>query len=593
MRNLTGLKDLYASRKEDFQGNMDRLKRKMNWVSWLRVFVAIAIFGFAYASFGNPVWCFFLMGAVVSFLFLVSRYEGLKYDRKLYENLVLINEAEQAGLQGNYHFFADGAEFLDVSHPYSYDLDVVGSGSLFQRFNRTCTEPGKKRLAQMLLNPLRSADDVVERQQAIAEVNDRIDFRQRFHAIGMMAPENDADQQQLLDWLKLPHMVYGKKIYTAALGIAPFMAFASILYAVIAGLYGPLIISALLQWTIIGLHSKRTLLFQEYIGNKRSLLSKFASHFRLLQSQSFTSSAWLRIKESSARAEEQMQILSSRSRALDLRLNFLVNILLNSTMLYDLFCIRRLEQWREKNREHLEQWLKAVRDADALNSFGNFMFNHPHFTVPQITATGGLKAASLGHPLLGHQQMVCNSVEMHEGANVWIVTGANMAGKSTFLRTVGINTVLALSGSVVCAKSMSCPVVQIYTGMRNNDSINDNQSYFFSELLRLQHIIEQLRSGHRMLVLLDEILKGTNSADKLTGSQALVHQLVNYPCFMIIATHDVVLGEMEQQYPEVIKNYHFETFIQGNELSFDYLLKPGISTGKNATFLMKKMGIIE
>jgi DNA mismatch repair ATPase MutS len=341
----------------------------------------------------------------------------------------------------------------------------------------------------------------------------------------------------------------------------------------------------------MGSHAKRITLLQNYIGSKRYLLEKFAQHFDLLSKENFESTLTIELNRESHEAKTELLLLASRSRALDLRLNLFATLLLNSTMLYDILCVYRLEQWREKNREHLGKWLKAIAEADALNSLASFAYNHPKFVTPEIFEDAELFAEDFGHPLIADENRICSNVEMDKNSNIWIVTGANMAGKSTFLRTVGVNVVLALTGSVVCASKMKCPIIEIYSGMRNTDSISENQSYFFAELLRLQGIIEKMKKGSKLFILLDEILKGTNSIDKLSGSQELVKQLTLYKCLAIIATHDVALGEMEKTYSS-IKNFHFETFIEGDSLSFDYKLKSGVSTGKNATFLMRKMGII-
>ena len=333
-------------------------------------------------------------------------------------------------------------------------------------------------------------------------------------------------------------------------------------------------------------------MIQNYIGDKRFLFEKYSEHFRLLRQEQFQASILQEITSLGKEAEAQLSVLSSRSRALDLRLNFFASLLLNSTMLYDLFAVYRLEQWREKNKEHLKMWLEAVQKADALIGLGALHFNYPEFIFPEITESNHLVAEKLGHPLLPASKRVDNHLDLGKDANLWIVTGANMAGKSTYLRAVGVNVVLALSGSAVCAKSMQCPLISIFTGMRNTDSINENQSYFFAELLRLHNIVEELKTGNRLLILLDEILKGTNSGDKLSGSLELMQQLSQYDCIGMVATHDIDLGVLETKLPGKIANWHFETFIKGDELSFDYTLHPGVSTSKNATFLMKKMGII-
>lgn len=583
---------LYGERKELFQSRVQTIRSKTADLSWLRVGVAIIILLLLYFSF-QWIALWWVTGAVtVCYFLLVSHHEKLNQEKRLYENLQLLNESEIKAQQGDHLFFEDGSEFIDAHHPYSVDLDIFGKGSIFQRFNRTCTETGKERLARILEQPLFSRKEILGRQEAISELSGKIDLRQTFWATGVATKEKKEDQKQLLAWLSTPSILHGKKSYRILLLVAPLVFLAALLGGIVTGKYALFIIVALAQWAIIGMHSKRVTVFQDYIGNKRFLLEKFAAHFKLLHEQKFAADALRQINAQSYEAYQQLQVLASRSRALDLRLNFFANALLNTTVLYELQCVYRLEQWRDKNRDHLAAWLNAVQEADALSSLATFKFNHPRFVFPEIADNPTLIADGLGHPLIPLDHSVTNSIQVDPQTKIWIVTGANMAGKSTFLRTLGVNTVLALTGSVVCATKMICPITGIYTGMRNTDSINDNQSYFFAELLRLQKIMQELRTGKRLIVLLDEILKGTNSIDKLAGSQELLHKLVSYQGFTVIATHDVALSEMEKDYPEKIKNYHFETFIKGDELSFDYKLKPGVSTGKNATFLMKKMGII-
>lgn len=584
--------DLYSERKKSYQDQIQKVKSNSIALSWIRVIVALLILLLAYGSFKIPALWWGMPPMVVVYALLVSRYQKLSGQKKILENLVIINESEISAQQNDHSGFGDGTEFLNSQHPYAADLDLFGKGSVFQRFNRTCTEPGNERLAEMLAHPLTSVESIVQRQGAVKELSDKLDFRQAFQAIGMSTEEKKNDQRLLLSWLSIDPIVYGKRSYKMLLVMAPMLSITALLAGLIYGKYAPFIIVCLAQWAIVGIHAKRVMLFQDYVGSKRFLLQKFTAHFTLLQGQQFNSPILQKLNAESHYAKVQIDILASRSRALDLRLNIFASLVFNSTVLYDLQCVYRLEKWREQNKEHLSRWLEAVQEADALNSLGNFKFNHPAFVFPEITEKHLLEAEDAGHPLIASGQMISNTVRMDENSNIWIVTGANMAGKSTFLRTVGINAVLGLTGSVVCAKRMVCPLMEVHTGMRNTDSINENQSYFFAELLRLQQIVLHLKSGKRLLVLLDEILRGTNSADKLTGSQGLIRKLVNYPCMAIIATHDLALSEMEKEYPGQVENYHFETFIRGEELSFDYKLKKGVSTGKNATFLMKKMDII-
>lgn len=588
--NTNDLTALYADRKSAFEHQIKTLNQRVTLISWSRVAVGIAVVVLFYFSLQITLLWWLTILALIGYSLLVGVHQRNNYQKKLFQNLIIINDGELSALGGDYAHYTDGSEFASANHPYALDLDIFGSGSLYQRLNRTSTEQGGDRLAQMISVPLKTHVEITDRQTALKELSEKLDYRQNFYAVGLASSEKKEDKQKLLDWLHFTPLVYGKKSLRIALFVFPALSLISLIYWIVTSLALPFVVVTLIQWGIVGTYVKRVTLMQNYIGSQRYLLEKFAGHFALMSTESFTAKINQDIKHQSTDAQKQIKRLADRSRALDLRLNLFAGLLLNSTMLYDLFAVYRLEQWREENRDHLANWLRAIEEADALNSLATYVFNHPHFVFPEINDSLTFHGEALGHPLLKAEVCVRNSIRM-DGANVWIVTGANMAGKSTFLRTVGMNTVMALSGLTVFAEKFVCPLLEVYSGMRNTDSINDNQSYFFAELLRLQNIVNQLREGKQLLILLDEILKGTNSVDKLSGSEALVKQLVTQPCLSLIATHDVALGDMEKEFSNV-RNHHFETFINGDELSFDYKVKPGVSTGKNATFLMKKMGII-
>lgn len=543
-----------------------------------------------YFGFGNG-WLWLGVIVLLSFVYFVRLHEQLKYSRRLIENLIAINQQEISVQEGDFTSIADGSEFSSTRHPYSMDLDLFGKGSLFQRFNRTCTEPGKDRLAAILATPLTSIDEIEDRQAAVRELSERIDFLQEFQATGLLSPERKEDQQEVMGWLKLPTFVYGNRVLKWMLVGFPILSLSTLIHWIGSGNVALFVVATLVQWSVVGYYAKRTALFQDYIGNKRFFLEKFVGHFDLLDREAFESRLARALNEDSMQARREIARLASRARALDLRLNIFASILLNSTILYDLLCVYRLEQWREQNRDRLGEWFNAVAETDALGSLARFTFNNPAFALPELTKDRVLTAEQLGHPLIPDADRICNDVSLHEKSSIWIVTGANMSGKSTFLRAVGVNVVLALIGSTVCAKKLVCPITKVHTGMRNTDSISEHQSYFYAELKRLQGIMKCLDEGERLLILLDEILKGTNSTDKLAGSEQLIAQLASRQCFALIATHDVSLGPLQDRF-DCIQNFHFEAQIEHDELLFDYRLKPGVSTGKNATFLMRKMGII-
>jgi len=448
-------------------------------------------------------------------------------------------------------------------------------------------------MAQRLSYPLESGEQISLHQESVQELTPRTDFRQHFQASGMEMDEQRYDREQLLEWVRLPSFLFGSSRIKFLLTILPILTVTAVVVAFFISVAKPVAIGlALSQWVILGRYSKKVTEFHEYISRKKNILEKYGRLLHVFGKEKFTSEILKTLTSSAEEADTKVKSLASLVSNLNARLNFLTNLVVNSLLLYDLQCVYRLEKWKQENSAHLTRWLNVISEAEVLCSLGTFAFNHPSFIYPTISSELIIKTEGLGHPLISEKECVTNDLYIGKGQAVLIITGANMAGKSTFLRTSGVNLVLALAGASVYAKSFSCPIINLRSGMRTADSLKDHQSYFYAELDRLKTIMDELRSDKPLLILLDEILKGTNSTDKQSGSIALVKQLLPHPCLAMIATHDIVLGDLENQFPQHIKNYHFEANIENDQLSFDYKLKPGIAHTMNATFLMKKMGII-
>jgi DNA mismatch repair ATPase MutS len=266
-------------------------------------------------------------------------------------------------------------------------------------------------------------------------------------------------------------------------------------------------------------------------------------------------------------------------------------MLIDSFFLWDLFQITRVENWKLKHRQYISAWFDVIAEVDASCSFANYSFNNSEYTFPEICSNNELiSAEKIGHPLISQKDRITNDIFIDKEQFI-IITGANMAGKSTFIRTVAINMILGMCGAPVCAKRMSFKPIDIFTSIHSKDSLHKNESYFYNELKRLKRIIEKLQAGIKVFVVLDEILKGTNSKDKHIGSMALITQLINLKASGILATHDVSLAELAERFPREIVTFCFEITSSGNIISFDYKLRKGISQNMNATLLMKEMGI--
>lgn len=585
---------LYQQRADVFSGTLKKVNHSINIISNARLVVAALFFVVLYVGPQNGNWFYLLIPVVVLFIYLMQRHAKIFVEKTHLENLLQCNRQELQLLKRDFSKLATGVEFTIPKHPYAQDLDLFGDESVFQYINRCNTHEGKKKLANQLLTPPASKAILINNQQAIQELTEKIDFRQHMQAASMEMQEQPDDRLQLKEWLSHPNFVFGKSAYGALLVAVPILTIVSIILSFFfPGVKPVAIILALFQWGFLGFHLKRVNAFHEYISKKSAILKRYAHLLTLIDKENFSGSVLVNIKVRAHEAAVEVEKLASLVNALNARANSMMNLLVNSTVLYDLQCVFRLERWKTQHADKLEQWLEAATEMEVLCTWGTFAFNNPAFTYPEIENENLLIAATeLGHPLIQQNECVHNDVLLGEQQRIHIITGANMAGKSTYLRTIGVNLVLAYTGAPVCATHFRCSIVELRSGMRAADSLKDHQSYFYAELDRLKSIMDELRNDKPLLILLDEMLKGTNSNDKLAGSIALVKQLIPYKCLAIVATHDLALGDLETAYPESVRNFCFEALIENDHLSFDYKLKKGLAQNLNATFLMKKMGII-
>lgn len=593
------LRTVYGARIERFGKELTDVRTRINSISNLRIATAVLTVACLYGGFKFTELFYVAIPLVAGFVALVNIHSRLFLRKVHLENLVSINTTEIAALSGDRSKLYPGSEFIDPQHHYSHDLDIFGEGSIFQLMNRANTFDGRRAVASLLNKPLPSISRVQEQQEAVAELSGQVDLRQDLAAAGLEINEEPHDREQLLAWLSAPTIAYGKPMLSTVIWLLPALTVTAWLLFLLDLI--PEIVPfffVFVQWGFWGRYSKRINVFHDYISRKKLILEKYAYMLAVIRQGKFENgqpqSAPLKaILEEASDAGEKVNKLASLVSQLNARLNFATAIFVNSLFLYDLRCVYRLEKWKAEHGHRLPAWLGALSDAEALSSIANFAYNHPHCRFPEIHNEVAIRAEAMGHPLLDPRECVTNNVIIGPAPTVLIVTGANMAGKSTFLRSIGVNVVLALAGAPVYASSFQCPVIPLRSGMRTVDSLKDHESYFYAELNRLKSIIDELREGKPLFILLDEILKGTNSNDKQKGSIALVHQLLEYPCLGIVATHDLALGAISHDYPEAVYNYCFEATIHQDQLSFDYKLKPGLAQNMNATFLMTKMGIIK
>lgn len=577
----------------------ERTKKKILHISLSRA--TIFLIGFIGLCVGYDqgviIICGILLLALVPFLALVKLHNRLFHQKDWYETSVRHYQAELASLENDNSAFDGGKEWIDASHPFSLDLDVFGEHSLFQSLNRTCTPFGKETLSRWLRQPLDKKEEIETRQQAIKELCKYHDFRESFRITGCLHKDSETGIKELKEWIEAPSVFLQKKRNQWICRAVPCI---NILLFTL-GTTGILSMSWFgLVFCAIAIASskliRRITRIQESYHKSLKMLSTYIRLIKLADKQAMESPLLISLKQefeiNHLKAPKVLELLTKELDRLDLRNNLILYALLEGSMLWQLRQMLRIERWKQEHGTHLLQWLEALGQLDALCALGTFAFNHPKYAYPNLSEKPFVfQAKNMGHPLMSRQQCVVNDADIPQRPYFLIITGANMAGKSTYLRTIGCNYLLACIGSPVCCSSLQIYPAHLMTSLRTNDSLTDNESYFFAELKRLQQILERLKNGEEMFIILDEILKGTNSIDKQKGSLALVKQLLHLKTNGIIATHDILLGKLKQHFPDKISNYRFEADIQNNELTFSYKLKEGVAQNMNACFLMQKMGI--
>ena len=575
-----------------FQSKIAALKKKLLILSLSRVAIYLAGVVGIYLYFHNiPVAVVIAIVAIGLFLFLVSKHTDAKSQRNLFKALLNINKEELEIALGNFHKRFSGVQFQNPEHSYSLDIDLFGRGSFFQYLDRTAINEGTYTLADAL--KANDISNIPNRQEAIKELSKKPEWRQLFTAKASLI-ETETPTSAIVEWLNnyqlfvpkimrwLPY-VFG--VFSAIIivcSVLQIIPLAYMAYWLIFGIF------------IIGFVFKKVNMLSMHTSKIKDTFKQYSLLLDQIETENFTShllkEKQLQITSEDEKASDILKSFSKALDALDNRNNIFFIFFGNGFLLWDLIQSYKIEQWIKTYSHKVEDWFEVVAFFDAYNSLSNFSFNHPEFVYPKITANNTIiNAKELGHPLLDKTKRISSDLNINK-EQFFIVTGANMAGKSTFLRTVSLHIVMANVGLPICATSSEYSPIKLITSMRTSDSLTDNSSYFFSELTRLKFIVDTIKNEPYFIVL-DEILKGTNSTDKALGSRKFVEKLIAGNATGIIATHDLSLCEIEEELDDV-KNYYFDADIVNDELYFDYKLKKGICQNMNASFLLKKMEIV-
>lgn len=592
----------YQSRVKAAAGQVEKYQQLLNTYSIYRLGIfALFILSVCVAISVDEISIiiFSLLVLSLCFSWLVTKQNQFEALKNYFQDVKKVNENEINSISSGANMYENGALFNNDKHNYTSDLDIFGSGSLFQLINRAATFPGIVQLAKWLNAPS-SKESILSRQQAVAEIANKNDWKIDMQAYLLFSLKQRREQiKNLVAYLKIPIELEDQKWLNIYSQVAPYLLLLVIITAIFytpARYFAGLLI--LTNNRVASSKSdtvKKTDLIAGRIG---TTLKHFVSAFKLIENEEWKS-GYLngmadKIKHSNGQAVSvRVGELSKLINQLNYRLNMVLGFILNVFLLWDIRMVIAIENWKRNNQQNLEEAFDVIAEYEALISLASLCINYPDWCFPEVveSETYTIAAKQIAHPLIPINQRIANDYELIDTHKIDIITGSNMAGKSTFLRTVGINTVLALSGAPVCAESMQVSVMTVLSYMRIKDSLNESTSTFKAELDRLQMLLAAVDSDTKIFFLIDEMLRGTNSVDKYLGSKAVIQQLISKKGVGMVATHDLQIAELKKQYPDYIRNFYFDIQVKDGEMLFDYKIKHGECKTFNASMLLKRIGI--
>ena len=588
----------YRHRINELERELKKLQQKKSGFGWLRFGSIAAIVVAFYILWSLGAVYVIVVSVALLVIFIRLLYADLRNKAAIehIKNLLRINHNETEFLGGNYEVFSPGNEHTPSDHLYANDLDIFGPNSLFQFVNRTSSEMGSHQLASYLKSPA-TPEIIQQRQVAAKELSKKIEWIQDLQAKGREKKITFSTKRRLENWIAEPAVFSKFKPWTWLRYVLPNIIIGVVILYIFdivpSGVfYFSLLLFAALAYQI----NKYVAPVHEALSRMADEIDIFSASIEHIENTTFESPLLKTLQAALLHGNDNVSAdikkLHKLLDRLDLRYNLVMSLPLNILLLWNLQQMLDLEKWKHEHEKNIHAWFDALAHVEALNSLGILVFNKPGWTFPTVVPEYFfIEGKEIGHPLIAKTKRVNNDIELKHDGELMLVTGSNMAGKSTYLRSVGVNVILAMAGAPVCAKVFRVSHVQVISSMRITDNLAESTSTFYAELKKLKTIIEKVNAGEKLFILLDEILRGTNSLDRHTGSVALVKQLIKHHAAAIIATHDLELAKIKDDFPDSIINYHFDVQVSNDELYFDYKLKPGVCNSLNASILMKKIGI--
>ncbi|MDB4934713.1 MAG: MutS-related protein family 1 [Labilithrix sp.] len=596
------------------------LEARANVIATARLVVfggAIALLAaIVFAHLPSNTWLG-VVGLVLAFGVLVVVHARVHEAKERKVAAVRFHERALARMAGKWRAFTSiGEKWAVDTHPYAGDLDVFGKASLFQLLDATSTRFGEEVLARWLSGDAATpvagdgapdfAEAIRARQAAVKDLAPRVAVREELAVVGSLLDEGKPDPRPFVMWAGQSGAAQSKGLPGSLRIVAVLMPVLTIGTAVLASIglvpRAAFILPFALCIVILASLRPRLAPNLEAASSKETALSRYAGMLAILENEPFEAPALValqkRLRESGASATKEMASLSRIVGFLDARNNEVFRFFIGPMLMWDLWCALALDRWRARAGRVAFGWFRALAELEALASLAGFAFERPDHTFPEIVPEATFEAVTLGHPLIEAEKRVSNDVSVAGPGYALVVTGSNMSGKSTLLRAMGINVVLANAGAPVCAKSMRVGRIVVATSMRVSDSLDEGTSRFYAELKKLKLVLDLARKSKKsnaaegtVLFLLDEILHGTNTRERLIGARAILRELLAQGAMGAVSTHDLGLGDLETEMPEHVRNVHFEEQVNGDVMTFDYKLRKGIVQSSNALRLMKIVGL--
>lgn len=593
------MSEVYQKNIEQQKLIVQKLKKISNLYSLLRLLVVVAfatsIYQMLMLKSEQNAWPILMAVSIIIFVGLLVIYQKNAKRLAYHQQLLQLNVGEFSYLNNNELSFDSGKEFVDSNHAHSFDLDLFGEKSLFQHINRTHLFLGKQKLANFFTQTP-NVDEVIKRQEAVKELSVNLELRQHLSVLSALSEDKKEYHDSLVNWAKNKSAKTNRILF----GLSFLLP---ILFVVVVGLY--LIDATLVNNNWIGYLFFANMLavgfnfknISKEIQNSSKIaqtLSTYAQLIKVIKNQQFESD-WLikqqqKLVHQNHEAAASINQLARLFEQLDTVANLMISVMLNGLFQFHNHVFFRVNKWKTAHGNEIFEWMDTIAEVEALVSIANFAYNNPDYIYPTVNKNNDFSFEKLGHPLIDKNKRVCNDINFLS-QKITILTGSNMSGKSTFLRTIGVNLLLAQTGAPICTTKATFSPIQLWVSMRLTDSLNEGESYFYAEVKRLKQIVLEAQK-QPIFVLLDEILRGTNSDDKTQGTIGVVKKMMDCNAIGLIATHDLEVCTIEKIYPEKLNNKSFEGLIKNNDLYFDYTLRDGICQNKNATFIMQKMEII-